>query len=337
MKDFAFPKMRRAFLAGIAALAASGGLALYASATNAQPAPMPVSVGIIGSTVEYYPIFVADKKGFFEKNGVKVDVVTTGGSARSAQMTATGAVNVGSSSWLDSVRAIDGGASIKVVANSLHTATTMLIGAKNIKSIAELKGKRVSMGGAKDITNVWWMAMAQKAGLNGEKDVEVIFGGGTPARFAALVAGGVEAAAVATPLAFKAMQEGYTNLGLMGPFLPNVPYMSWHANAAWAAANREAMVRFVRANNQAIEFIYNPVNRNEAAAILAAASNVPIEEALRTHDLVVEIKGFAPNSAGTAAGVDGTLKVLSEFGDVKAAKPATFYYDDTYVRAAGAN
>jgi len=322
----------RAFRAGVLVLTAGVILALQSPVASAQTAP--VTLGIIGNTVEYYPIFVADKKGFFEKNGIKVDIVATGGSARSLQMSAAGAINIGSSSWLDSVRAIDGGAEVKAVANSLRTATTMLIGGKNVKSIADLKGKRVSMGGAKDITMVWWTAMARKSGLNPDKDAEVIFGGGTPARFAALAAGGVEAAAVATPLAFKAVQDGYTNLGLMGPYLPDVPYMSWQANAAWATANRDTVIRFIRANNEAIAFIYDKANRNEAAQILAASSGAPLEEALKTHDLVVEIKGFAPDSAGTAEGVQGILKVLVDFGDVKAPKPVSFYYDDSYRRAA---
>lgn len=328
---------RRTALHGLAALAAAAGLALSPAPVHAQSPRTTVSVGIVGTTVEYYPIFVGDKKGFFERNGIKVDVVTTGSSARSIQMTSTDALNIGSSSWLDAVRVIDGGASIKVVANSLHTATTMLIGAKNIKSIGELKGKRVTMGGAKDITTVWWKAMAQKAGFNGEKDVDLVFGGGTPARFAALAAGGVEAAAVATPLAFKAIQDGFNNLGLMGGFLPDVPYMCWQANANWATANRDVVARWVRANNQAIAYIFNPANRNEAAQVLAAASNVPIEEALRTHDLVVEMKGFATDSAGTAGGVQGIIKVLTEFGDIKAAKPVNVYYDDSFVRAAATN
>jgi len=326
--------LRSALCVGLFALTGGGIVAMRSADVGAQGSSMPVSVGIIGNTVEYYPIFVADKKGFFEKNGIKVDVVATGGSAKSAQMTAAKAINIGSSSWLDAVRAIDGGAEIKAVATSLNTATTMLIGAKNVKSVGDLKGKRVSMGGAKDITMVWWTAMARKAGLNPDKDSEVIFGGGTPARFAALAAGGVEAAAVATPLAFKAMQEGYTNLGLMGPYLPNVPYMTWQANAAWAAANREAVVRFIRPNNQAIAFIYDKANRNEAAQILATSSGVSLDEALKTHDLILEIKGFAPDSAGSAEGVQGTLKVLSDFGDVTAPKPVSVYYDDSFVRAA---
>ncbi len=326
---------RRMFCAGLAALAL--GSILGSQAVFAQGAPQSVSLGIIGNLAEYYPIFVADKKGFFAQNQLKVDVVTTGGSARSAQMTATDAVNIGSSSWLDAVRAIDGGAPVKIVANSMQTATTMLIGAKNIKSIADLKGKRVSMGGAKDITMVWWIAMAQKSGLNPAKDAEVVFAGGTPARFAALAAGGVEAAAVATPLAFKAIQDGYNNLGLMGGFLPNVPYMSWHANARWASANRDTVVRFVRANNQAIAFIFDRGSRSEAAQILASVSGVSLDDALKTHDVVVEIKGFAADSGGTPEGVQGVVKVLTEFGDLKAPKPVVFYYDDSYVRAARGN
>ena len=48
----------------------------------------------------------------------------------------------------------------------------------------------------------------------------------------------------------------------------------------------------------------------------------------------LEIKGFAPDSAGSTEGVQGTLKVLSDFGDVTAPKPISVYYDDSFVRAA---
>ena len=60
----------RAFCTGVLVLTTGVILAVQSPVASAQPAP--VTLGIIGNTVEYYPIFVADKEGFFEKNGIKV-------------------------------------------------------------------------------------------------------------------------------------------------------------------------------------------------------------------------------------------------------------------------
>ena len=305
---------------------------LFSTAIVQAQAPTPVKLGIIYNGVEYYSVFVADKKGFFKKNGLDVEIISTSSSSRSVQMVATRAIDIGSSSWLDTVRAMHGGAEVKSFANGLHTSITMLIGAKDINSLQDLKGKRVSTGGAKDITNVWWNAMSRSVGLNPQKDSEVIFAGASSARFAALVAGGVQAAVVGPPLSFKAIQDGYKDLGIMGPYLPNVPYMTWHANSDWLQKNTDAMVRFIRANNEAIDFIN--ANRQESAEILAKSSSVSIDDALKTHDMVLKVRGFNRDSSVKPEGVKGILDVLVDFGDIKDPKPITFYYDDKYVKAA---
>lgn len=326
MTKFYLPQIsRRTVLGGIAASAV-----LPFSRAVAQ-AQRPLTLGIIGPTVEYYPVFVAQAEGMFEKEGIKLDLVVTGGSANSAQMGAAGAINIGSSSWLDSVRAIAGGAPLVVVANSLVRATTMMIGAKDITSVSQLKGKRVSVGGAKDITMVWWAALARQHGLHPTNDVEVVYGGGTAARFGALASGAVQAAAVATPLAFTAIEQGYQNLGVLGPLTPNVPYITWHANRAWADANPETVAAFVRAHSNAIDFIYDPKNRQEAAEILSASSKASIEEALKTHDLVVEIQGFRRGSTFTEAEVKGVISQLTEWGDVSGNPPVIKFVDERYL------
>jgi NitT/TauT family transport system substrate-binding protein len=294
-----------------------------------------VKLGIIGNSVEYYPVYVAKEMGFFDKEGVVIDIIATGGSSKSAQMTVAQAIDVGSTSWLDAIRANDTGAPIVIVANSLGSSTTKLLGKAGLKSVAELKGGRVSVGGAKDITMAWWLAMAKKAGLDGKKDVEVVFGGGTPARYAALVSGAVQAAVVATPLAFEGIRRGYTDFGAMGPFLPNVPYMSWQSNKAWADANQKTAVAFVRGHNEGIRAIYDPAHRDKVIGILAKAVNVSMDDARQSHDLVLQLKGFTPNSDYTDAQIQGCVDQLVEWGDIAPGKrPASKYADHRIVAAA---
>jgi NitT/TauT family transport system substrate-binding protein len=303
---------RRKIVSSIAGIGLGATLPLAARAQAKT-----VVLGLIVPVAEYYPIYVGNKKGMFQAEGITLDIVGTDSSSKSVQMGSSDAINIGSSSWIDSVRAIASSAPLVIVANSLAVSPMMLIGAKDIKSVQQLKGKRVSVAGPKDVTMAWWTALAKKSGMHPTNDVEVIFGGGTPSRFAALVSGGVQAACVGTPLAFNAIEQGYTKLAVFGPLLPNIPYMAWHANKAWAAANPATVKGFVRAHSKAIDYLYDPKNRQEVISILAESTKTSVKDCTSTHDLLVEIKGFTAGSKFAMSDVSAVLNLLTEFGDIK--------------------
>src|SRR5690606_28023051 len=105
---------RRTAISGIAALGAGAVVSRGIFAQDMKP----LVLGIISPTIEYYPVFVGQEMGYFAAEGIDLDVVATGSSANSAQMAAAGAVNLGNSSWLDTVRGISSGAPLVIVASS---------------------------------------------------------------------------------------------------------------------------------------------------------------------------------------------------------------------------
>lgn len=293
-------------------------------------------VGLIGVTSSIWPTLIAESKGFFGDAGVEVEFVTTGSSSKSLQQVAAGAINIGSSSLMDTVRAVDAGTDIVTIANGLDVSMHAMVAAKGIDTVQALKGKRVIVGGTKDITNVWWAAMARDKGLDPATDVETLYAGSTSNRFAALVAGGVEAAVLAPPTSFKAVEEGYVDLGAVASYLKDVPYLVFHANKTWAADNPKAATGFVAAHNAAIEFFYDPANRDEAAEILATQANIDKDIALQNYDLIVRINAFARGSKITDDGIKKALAVLAADGDIpNADRPVSDVYDNSYVTAAG--
>src|SRR6476659_5076179 len=169
-------------LAGLLAF----GIAAPRTATAQSALLTPLSAVVISVSVTIWPAIVADKKGFFKDEGLDFDFINSGSSTRSAQQVAAGSAPIGSSSMVDTMRAIDKGAKIKVFLNSLAVGTHSLIGQKSIKSVKDLKGKRVMTGGTGDITNLWWMAMAKANGLDPQKEVELWCSGATSARLAAV-------------------------------------------------------------------------------------------------------------------------------------------------------
>ncbi len=316
------------------AVALTLAVAMLALPVRAADKPT-VTLGLVAYLSEFWPALVAQKLGYFDEAGIAVDIVITGASAKTVQAAALGAVHIGASGMIDPIRAMEGGAQVKLVASGVVNSTTMLFTKPEIKTIAALKGKRVIVGGPKDITAVWWAAMAKKAGLDPINDVELLFAGATPDRFAALVAGGVDAASLSTPAAFAAEAKGFNNLGLFGPYMPELPYIAYYANADWAAKNRPAVVAFVKGLQRGTAYLYDSNNRDAAAKILAEFTKVQQDVALQTYDLIVKIKAFAPDAGFTDAGVNAVQQVLIEAGDVKPpAKPVAALYDGSYVKDA---
>lgn len=323
--------MRRILAPALGVLLAASALADPPDANAQGRTPLPVVV--IGVNVTVWPAIVADKKGFFAEEGLDFDLINSGASARSLQQVAAGSAPIGSSSMVDSVRAIAGGAKVKVFLNSLAVGTHSLIAGKAIKSVADLKGKRVMTGGPGDITNLWWFAMARHYGLDPGKDVELLYSGATSGRFAALVAGAIEATPLAPPQSFKAVEQGFTDLGPVAPYLGEFPMMIWHVNEAWAQANEKPLAGFVRAHNKAVRYMSDPANKVEVSRMLAQASSSSLEDALKAWDVCMRVNAFVPDGAISDAAVERVRDTLLASGDLKASAPASAYVERRFMQA----
>jgi ABC-type nitrate/sulfonate/bicarbonate transport system substrate-binding protein len=310
-------------------------MCLAAAEPAAAQARTALSAVVIGVSVSIWPAIVADKKGFFTEEGLDFDLISSGSSTRSLQQVAAGSAPIGSSSMVDSVRAISGGANVKIFLNSLAVGTHSLVAAKNIRSVPDLKGKRVMTGGQGDITNLWWYAVARHFKLDPSRDVELLFSGSSAARTAALLGGAIDASVLSTPQSFKAIEDGFTDLGPVAPYLGEFPMMIWHVNANWARTNDKALAAFIRAHNKAVRYLSEPAHRHEVSEMLAKASGSGIEDAVKTWDLCMQISAFVADGSITDAAILRVRDTLLQSGDLKPpAMSPDAYYDSRFVAAA---
>ena len=304
-------------------------------AAQAEAEETKLSVALIGLTASNWSGFVAKEKGFFKDQGLDVEWISTGQSSKAAQSVMAGAAPMGSSSMLDTIRAIYAGGNLLIFANSLARGIHELVATKDIKSVSDLKGKRVIVGGQKDITAVWWDAMARHYNLDPNKDVEVVYAGATSARMSALESRGVAAAALAPPASFKAIDDGNRDLGPMAKYLGDFPMMIYHVNKTWAERNHDKVVAFVKAEDEAARYILDPKNRHEVSEILARVSHTGINDALRTYDLVMKVHGIVADSSIPEDAVHKVVDALATNGDLKNSpeRSLSTLYDPQYVKA----
>ena len=184
-----------------------------------------ISIGTVGSaSANLWPVYIGIQKGFFTEADLKVDIVYVQSSAALVQQLAAGSLDICMSTGLvDPIRAIDQGAAISIVRFEAQAPPYALVAKSSIKALKDLKGKLISVGGAKDITRIYVERMLAPHGVkSGEFDM--VFAGATSARATALLGGAVDAAILLPPFNFQAEAQGFNSLGLTVEYAPDLPF-----------------------------------------------------------------------------------------------------------------
>lgn len=297
-----------------------GLLAVVATMAPVLPAPSlaqtVVTLGSVGSSsANGWPSYVAIEKGFFSAAGIKPDTVFAQSNAAVIQQVAAGSIHVSTNSGLvDPIRAIQKGAPLAIVRIEVQVPPYSLLAKPGIKSMKDLKGKLISLGGAKDITRIFVEQMLEPNGVKpGEFDMT--FAGATSARFSALQAGAVDAAILTPPFNFHAQTAGFTLLGHAVEYV-DMPFAGISVNTNWAAANKDTAEKLIKIYNDSIGWLYDPKNRDEAVEILMKVSKIKKDDVEKAYDFLIGGKYFEPTGKVSKSRLNKLVDALKTLGDI---------------------
>lgn len=111
--------------------------------------------------------------------------------------------------------------------------------------------------------------------------------GSSPKRFEAFLAGRVDALMLTEPWTEQALEAGGVLLAEAGDYVPHWPLVCGWGLRAWAEANRDRLVRFIRAWARATDWALDPANREDALALLTKVRGVARERAEEAYDRIV--------------------------------------------------
>lgn len=297
-------------------------LLLLGSGLAAQPsarAADTVTIGTVGSaSSNIWPVFIGQKKGFFASENISLDVVYVQSSANLVQQLAAGSLDITMSTGLvDPIRAVSQMAPVAIVRLELQAPPYALIAKPAIKTMKDLKGKLVSLGGPKDITKIYVERMLEPNGVKpGEFDM--VFAGATAARASALQGGAVDAAIVVPPYNFQAVAAGFNELGLTVDYAPELPFSGSIVNRTWADKNKDLLRRMLAAHLKSVAWFYDPKNRAEAVQILADVSKIKAEDCEKSYDFLVKGKFFEQNGIISRTKLNALVKAMQQLGDLPA-------------------
>jgi ABC-type nitrate/sulfonate/bicarbonate transport system substrate-binding protein len=285
------------------------------------------------------PVAVADREGFFAREGLEVEFLVPIPGGADNQITAlhNDSVDVTHVATPFLIRAALGGSDAVAIAAEFNNPIYSVIAKPKIATFADLKGKLIGLADEYGTITLSTRKLMALHGLaRGEFGVRVIEG--TSGRWACLRRGDCDAVVLGQPQDLTAIEQGYRLLGTSTEAVPDLLYTVTAVRRSWAEANKAAIVRYVRALSAAFSFIRDPANRGSVARAVMQSTSAPEAIAQRTLALFFEPeRGVLPRRGEIdLTGLAQVIAMMGEAGTIKPPLPSPERFVDVqYLRAAG--
>ena len=255
--------------------------------------PQKVTIGYPALVTTLATIAVIQKGGFFKKHGLDVDLVYIAGSPLLTAAMVSGQVPLSFVGAPAVVASAVGGADTVLLSCAISMAYGKLFSVPEIKSLSQLKGKKIGITrlGAIDDAILRYM-LKQRANIS-DREVAFISSGGTNERLIALTRGVIDASVMSPPQDAIAEKAGlnelvdFNKIGLYNPASCIASTKSYVRN------NRDTVLRVMKGFVEGLKFFRE--NRSLALKVFADFTKTSDAEALRTsYDLTVQLQEKLP-------------------------------------------
>jgi NitT/TauT family transport system substrate-binding protein len=305
---------------------------LHASAGLAQER-VKLRVSSATKTLGYGPLWVASKMGFFDRQGLDVELVVIRASDVGIQALAGDSLEIAGSASDAPIAAVEKGLDLVIVGGIINGLTQSIMAAKKFKTYADLRGATF---GAISLTSGVTFALRQVLkvkGLEYPRDYKLLVIGGTPQTYAALVAGQIDAAALSLPVNYAAEEQGFNEIGRFVDVIPNYQLAALSAKRAWAEKNRPVLVRVMKAMAQTMRWMHQ--NKEAAADFLAKEMRLKAEHARRGWEFYTTTRTWHPDGDINLDGLQIVTQIYWDQSQSKGPVPkAAKYVDQSYLRDA---
>ncbi|MBO9136721.1 ABC transporter substrate-binding protein (plasmid) [Rhizobium sp. B230/85] len=272
---------RRTFLVSTTALAvAARFVGLGPAAASGEKAEKPnLTIGVGGKPLLYYlPLTIAERKGFFEEEGLNVIINDFSGGAKSLQALIGGSLDVVVGAYEHTIRMQNKGQDIAAVCG-LGRFPGIVIAvrkslASDVRSVRELKGRKMAVTAPGSSTALMLQYALIKNGLKAD-DVALVGTGGGASALAALKSGEVDGLSYVDPVIAQLEREGEvqilidtrTEAGTRELFGGPNPAASVYTTRSFIEANPITIQKLVNAFLKALKFIQASTPEDIAAAV----------------------------------------------------------------------
>ncbi len=216
------------------------------------------------------------------------------------------------------------------------TGFLRLVTVPEVSAYPQLRGKTLSVDALTTGYAFVLIEMLERAGLK-EGDYKLERAGGVLQRFQALMEKKHAGTLLLSPFEVQAEAKGYHRLGNATDVLGRYQGLVAGVRKSWADAHRAEVIAYIRAFSDAVEWLYDPANKDEALAVLLKnLPNLGPAGAQTAYGILLSPRdGFQRKAKIDMEGVKTVLALRSKYGQPrKSLSDPAPYYDPRFYDAA---
>ena len=310
-------------------------ISLFVVSTRSALAQDRIRLGLSSISATSGSIWVAEEKGLFKKHGANVEVIFIGGGASrvvSALLAGEIQFSVGGGDAV--IRAALRGADTVLAFSPMNRGLQRLIVRPDIRTPAELKGKRVSITRFGSAGHWAFQLFVRKWGMRPE-DFQLVQLEASPAMLANLERGGTEGAVLTMPSFFVAEEKGYRTLA--DPAEMDIYYLqnSVDSTRSYLKANRAQAVRFAKGLLEGVAYFKK--YKKESIHVLQKKLRIQSaqEKDLKYLELsynLLAAKYYNPTLYANPKAVETSLEFISATEPKARGADPKFFVDESVIR-----
>ncbi len=248
--------------------------------------PTPIVLNEVVHSVFYAPQYIALANGYFEENGLDVELITGNGADKSMTSLITGESQIilagaESSMYIQANQDNKDGKDVVNFMQLTKRAGNFLVARDKTDNFKweDVKGKTIIGGRVGGMPEITLEYILKQQGIDPVKDVNIITNLDFTATVGAFATGDYDYTVEFEPNATKLEKEGYgTVVASLGVDGGEIPYTSYITTREFADGNQETIVSFIKSINQAHEFIAANDSKTIAKVVSPYFENISVED-----------------------------------------------------------
>ncbi len=295
-----------------------------------------VKLNEVTHSIFYAPLYLADSLGFFEEEGIKIELTNGGGADAVMASVLSGDADIGFCGPEAAIYVQLGGSQdVPTVFGQLTKRDgSFLVSRKEEPNFkwTDLKGKEILAGRRGGVPAMTFEYVLRENGLT-DDDINLNFDVAFNLMTSAFEAGTADYCTMFEPVAseYEAAGKGYV-VAAVGEASGEVPYTSFLAKRSWIDGHKDVVRGFLRAMLRAVEYAETQEPDEIATHLYQAfpsTSYASISTSIRSYR---KIDAWVSDMAMTEASFDRLQTIIERAGELPARVPFSSIVDNSYVK-----
>lgn len=293
-----------------------------------------ITVAEVAHSIFYAPQYAAHALGYFEDEGLDVEIILTAGADKVSSAVLSGDVNIGFSGSEVTVYVYNQGEEDYLVtfAGLTKKDGSFLVAREEIKDfeVEDLKGKHIiagRQGGMPAMTLEWALNQNDLKTDDVNFDTSVAFS----AMSGTFIGGTGDFVSLFEPQALQLEQQGYGHVvASVGELGGTVPYTAYHAKKGYIEENPDVIEGFTKAIQKGLDFVHNNDSETIAETIIDYFPDTSMNDLVTIIDRYKDIDSWYDTTYINEEDFNHIQTIMENAGELDKKAPYDKIVDNTY-------